>query len=81
MAADLGLRVTADRSVVGMTDIQLAHQFRPALTTVRFPTSQIAARAIALTLDMINGVEPVAAVHTIGATELVVRESTGAARG
>ncbi|MFP3702316.1 substrate-binding domain-containing protein, partial [Burkholderia sp. SIMBA_013] len=43
-AADLGLRVPADLSVVGMTDIQLAHQFRPALTTVRFPTSQIAAR-------------------------------------
>ncbi|KAB0662267.1 LacI family DNA-binding transcriptional regulator [Burkholderia diffusa] len=80
-AADLGLRVPADLSVVGMTDIQLAHQFRPALTTVRFPTSQIAARAIALTLDMIDGVEPAAAVHTIGAPELVVRESTGVARG
>ncbi|MGP8473468.1 LacI family DNA-binding transcriptional regulator [Burkholderia sp. PR2] len=79
-AADLGLRVPADLSVVGMTDIQLAHQFRPALTTVRFPTSQIAARAIALTLDMIDGVEPAAAVHTIGAPELVVRESTAVAR-
>ncbi|WP_175723970.1 LacI family DNA-binding transcriptional regulator [Burkholderia ambifaria] len=80
-AADLGLRVPADLSVVGMTDIQLAHQFRPALTTVRFPTSQIAARAIALTLDMIDGIEPAAAVHTIGAPELVVRESTGVVRG
>ena len=80
-AADLGLRVPADLSVVGMTDIQLAHQFRPALTTVRFPTSQIAARAIALTLDMIDGIEPAAAVHTIGAPELVVRESTGVAPG
>ncbi|WP_175715202.1 LacI family DNA-binding transcriptional regulator [Burkholderia ambifaria] len=79
-AADLGLRVPADLSVVGMTDIQLAHQFRPALTTVRFPTSQIAARAIALTLDMIDGIEPAAAVHTIGAPELVVRESTGVVR-
>ncbi|WP_126224530.1 LacI family DNA-binding transcriptional regulator [Burkholderia ambifaria] len=79
-AADLGLRVPADLSVVGMTDIQLAHQFRPALTTVRFPTSQIAARAIALTLDMIDGIEPAAAVHTIGAPELMVRESTGVVR-
>ncbi|RQV29664.1 LacI family transcriptional regulator [Burkholderia cenocepacia] len=78
-AADLGLRVPSDLSVVGMTDIQLAHQFRPALTTVRFPTAQIAARAIALTLDMIDGIEPAAAVHTIGAPELVVRESTGTA--
>jgi DNA-binding LacI/PurR family transcriptional regulator len=48
---------------------------------VRFPTSQIAARAIALTLDMIDGIEPAAAVHTIGAPELVVRESTGVAPG
>ncbi|KVE10202.1 LacI family DNA-binding transcriptional regulator [Burkholderia anthina] len=78
-AADLGLCVPADLSVVGMTDIQLAHQFRPALTTVRFPTAQIAARAIALTLDMIDGIEPAVAVHTIGAPELVVRESTGTA--
>ncbi|MDR0241680.1 MAG: LacI family transcriptional regulator [Burkholderia sp.] len=78
-AADLGLRVPADLSVVGMTDIQLAHQFRPALTTVRFPMAQIAARAIALTLDMIDGIEPTAAVHIIGTPELVVRESTTAA--
>ncbi|WP_423760657.1 LacI family DNA-binding transcriptional regulator [Burkholderia sp. NLJ2] len=75
-AADLGRRVPDDLSIVGMTDIQLAHQFRPALTTVRFPTSLIAARAIALTLDMIDGIEPTAAVHTIGTPELVVREST-----
>ncbi|AWV04365.1 LacI family transcriptional regulator [Burkholderia sp. JP2-270] len=75
-AADLGRRVPADLSIVGMTDIQLAHQFRPVLTTVRFPTSLIAARAIALTLDMIDGIEPAAAVHTIGTPELVVREST-----
>lgn len=79
-AADLGLRVPANLSV-GMTDIQLAHQLRPALTTVRFPASQIAARAIALTLDMIDGIEPSTAVHTIGAPERVVREATGTAPG
>ncbi len=65
--------------VIRFTTKQLAHQFRPALTTVRFPTSQIAARAIALTLDMIDGIEPSTAVHTIGTPELVVREATGTA--
>ncbi|WP_338642079.1 LacI family DNA-binding transcriptional regulator [Burkholderia pyrrocinia] len=78
-AADLGRRVPADLSIVGMTDIQLAHQFRPALTTVRFPKSLVAERAIALTLDMIDGIEPTTAVHTIGTPELVVRESTATA--
>lgn len=78
-AADLGRRVPDDLSIVGMTDIQLAHQFRPALTTVRFPTPLIAAHAIALTLDMIEGGQPAQAVYTVGSPELVVRESTAAA--
>jgi DNA-binding LacI/PurR family transcriptional regulator len=42
-AADLGLNVPADLSVTGITDIQLAHPVRPALTTVAVPTGQAAA--------------------------------------
>ncbi len=79
-AADLGKRVPHDLSVVGLTDIQLAHQFRPGLTTVRFPTPRIAAQTIALTLEMVEGGSPAPrSLYTIGEPELVVRDSTGPA--
>jgi DNA-binding LacI/PurR family transcriptional regulator len=78
-AADLGRRVPNDLSVVGLTDIHLAHQFRPALTTVRFPTPRIAAQTIGLTLEMVEGGTPARSVYTVGEPELVVRESTGPA--
>jgi LacI family transcriptional regulator, repressor for deo operon, udp, cdd, tsx, nupC, and nupG len=78
-AADLGKRVPEDLSVVGVTDIQLAHQFRPALTTVRFPTARIAARSVMLAIDMIGGTKPAQSKLTVPAPELVTRGSTGPA--
>jgi LacI family repressor for deo operon, udp, cdd, tsx, nupC, and nupG len=78
-AADLGRRVPEDLSVIGVTDIALAHQFRPALTTVRLPTAEIAARSIALTVEMIEGGAPVQERYIVPGPELVVRESTGRA--
>ncbi|TKC81720.1 LacI family transcriptional regulator [Trinickia terrae] len=78
-AADMGRQVPHDLSIVGLTDIQLARQFRPALTTVRFPTAHIAARSVALTLEMVEGTAPAQALYQVRAPELVVRESTGPA--
>ncbi|WP_206957141.1 LacI family DNA-binding transcriptional regulator [Trinickia acidisoli] len=78
-AADLGRRVPDDLSVIGLTDVALAHQFRPALTTVRLPTAEIAARSVALTLEMVEGGVPTQDVYVVRAPELVVRESTGRA--
>lgn len=77
--ADLGKRVPDDVSVIGLTDITLAHQFRPALTTIRLPTNEIAARSIALALEMVEGGTPAQALYLVRAPELVVRESTGRA--
>lgn len=76
-AADLGKRVPDDLSVIGLTDIELAHQFRPALTTVRLPTAEIAARSVALTLDMVDGGTPAQELYLVRSPELVVRQSTG----
>lgn len=78
-AADLGKRVPDDLSVIGLTDITLAHQFRPALTTVRLPTADIAARSIALVVEMAEGGAPAQERYVVRAPELVVRESTGPA--
>ena len=78
-AADLGRRVPDELSVIGVTDITLAHQFRPALTTVRLPTADIAARSVALTLEMVEGGTPTQPLYVVRAPELVVRESTGPA--
>lgn len=78
-AADLGKRVPDDLSVIGLTDIELAHQFRPALTTVGLPTAEIAARSVALTLEMVEGAAPAQALYVVSAPALVVRQSTGRA--
>ena len=75
--ADLGKRVPDDLSVIGLTDITLAHQFRPALTTIRLPTADIAARSVALALEMVEGTAPTQERYVVRGPELIVRESTG----
>ncbi|WP_018434245.1 LacI family DNA-binding transcriptional regulator [Paraburkholderia atlantica] len=53
-AADLGLRVPHDLSVIGITDIQLARESRPALTTVAVPTVEVAGLAVELLRELIE---------------------------
>jgi DNA-binding LacI/PurR family transcriptional regulator len=53
-AADLGLDVPRDLSVIGITDIQLARESRPALTTVAVPTVEAAELAVDLLLELIE---------------------------
>jgi DNA-binding LacI/PurR family transcriptional regulator len=80
-AAELGLEVPRDLSVVGVTDIQLAHQMRPALTTVAMPTSEAATLAVQMLLSEIKA--PPGSPPPMLVTEpprLVVRASTGKVR-
>ncbi|RFU45196.1 LacI family DNA-binding transcriptional regulator [Paraburkholderia sp. DHOC27] len=85
-AADLGLRVPDDLSVIGITDIQLAQEARPALTTVAVPTVEAAELAVSLLRELIEASprsssaagEP--RVCVTSAPKLVVRASTGAPR-
>ncbi|GAA5176923.1 LacI family DNA-binding transcriptional regulator [Niveibacterium umoris] len=80
-AADLGLEVPADLSVIGITDIQLAHQVRPALTTVAVPTEEAAELAVQLMMQVIeDGAQQIARCAVASTPQLVVRASTGRVR-
>ncbi|WP_035053156.1 LacI family DNA-binding transcriptional regulator [Andreprevotia chitinilytica] len=75
----LGKRVPEDVSVIGITDIALAHQMRPSLSTVAIDTHAIAGECVKLLLEIIkdpgNGPRMVLAP----APQLVARDSTGPA--
>ena len=87
-AADLGLNVPGDLSVIGITDIQLARESRPALTTVAVPTVEVAGLAVSLLRELIEssygqaGLAGAASVpmRISSPPELVVRASTGVPR-
>lgn len=79
-ARDLGLSVPAELSVVGFDDSPAAHQFRPALTTVRQDV-ELKGRAAAATLiatirAAANG-SPMPPEHLLLPAELIVRASSG----
>jgi len=76
-AAELGLRVPDDVSVVGFDDIELASYTVPGLTTVHQPVAEMAHVALERLLEMIEQPE---AAHDpeviLVEPRLVVREST-----
>lgn len=75
-AADLGLAVPAQLSVMGITDIQSARQSRPALTTVAVPTAQAAALAVGLLLELIAQPDQAPPLRVADAPRLAARGST-----
>jgi DNA-binding LacI/PurR family transcriptional regulator len=86
-AADLSLAVPADLSVVGITDIQLARESRPALTTVAVPTVEVAGLAVSLLRELTESSYGQAArgkakvpMRVSSAPTLAVCASTGAPR-
>ncbi|HXZ06682.1 MAG TPA: substrate-binding domain-containing protein, partial [Paraburkholderia sp.] len=72
-AADLGLSVPEDLSVIGITDIQLARESRPALSTVAVPTEEAARMAVDLLRQLIERAQREERVNPGGTS------STGAA--
>jgi len=77
LAADLGLRVPHDLSVVGFDDTVLAAVCRPALTTVHNPLDVQATTAIELIQAQLAGTAPPDGDRRRIAPHLVVRGSTG----
>lgn len=74
-ARALGVAVPAQLSVIGFDDIKVARWAGPALTTVRVPIADMAARAVELVLEVRAGqVPPLTRIDL--ATTLVVRDST-----
>ncbi|GIE97504.1 LacI family DNA-binding transcriptional regulator [Paractinoplanes rishiriensis] len=74
-AAELGLRIPGDLSVVGYDDTAPASWLHPALTTVHQPLAEMAGEAAAMILATARGEAP-ARTRVVLATELTVRAST-----
>jgi len=78
--ATLGRKVPDDVSVIGITDIQLAHQVRPSLTTVAINTEAIAQASIDLLIRLIREPSHETPPAVIAPRpQLVRRESTSTA--
>jgi DNA-binding LacI/PurR family transcriptional regulator len=81
-AADLGLRVPQDVSVVGFDDAPIARRVRPALTTIRQDVvlkGRAAAAQLTAAMERRRRGEVVEPTRVVLPTELVIRYSTGEA--
>ena len=78
-AWEIGRDVPGELSIVGYDDVPLASQLRPALTTVRQPTFEMAGRSIERLVAGLDGgdVEQDEGEEMLD-TQLVVRDSTAA---
>lgn len=79
-AAQLGVRIPEDLSVVGFDDLPKAKWTVPPLTTVRQPLRAMGNAAASMTVSLAAG-ETLPRQRVELATELVVRESTAPPRG
>lgn len=75
---EAGRDVPGDISIVGFDDIPEAAYFSPPLTTVRQDFSELGRRCLKLLLERIEGSDQ--PIRVVVPPELVVRESTSAAR-
>ena len=79
-AADIGLSVPEDLSVVGFDDIPMASFTVPALTTVHMPIAEMTAAAARLAMDEAEERQD-GGGNFVVTPQLVVRKSTGQAPG
>src|SRR5262245_19494599 len=79
-AAEAGLRVPDDLSVVGFDDSELGRVTTPTLTTVRQPLEEMGRMAVSLLTRLIDG-QRVETLRVELGTRLVLRQSTAPAPG
>lgn len=79
VAAELGIRVPDDLSVVGFDDIPEASQRAAPLTTIRQPMRRLGATAVELVTALMRGEAPVE-THIMLPTRLVPRATTAPLR-
>ena len=79
VAAELGLEVPGDLSVIGFDDIPEASQMHPALTTIRQPMKKLGATAASMLVTLLNG-ESLSQNHVRLPTGLVRRATTAPPR-
>lgn len=77
-AAEMGLQMPRDLSIVGFADLDFAARLRPPLTTMRQQPHEIGRRAAQLMIDRLDGdmIDAPPTTIRVGA-ELIVRQSTG----
>ncbi len=75
-AAERGIRVPQDCSVIGFDDIELSRYVYPALSTVGQSIPQLGEQAAQLLLDRISGMATGTPRRQIVAPQLTLREST-----
>lgn len=80
-ASDLGIQIPRDLSVVGITDIELARQCRPTLTTVAIPTAAMATRGVEMLLELQETQPETSPMVCVSDLNLVARGSTAPPRG
>ncbi len=78
VAHSMGIAVPEQLSVVGFDDVPLAKQVWPALTTIRQPIPDMAAKAAQLLLRNLSGQPPDHSEHVVQSS-LTFRHSTGPA--
>ncbi len=72
----LGRKVPDDVSVIGITDIQLAHQVHPGLTTVAIHTTAVAELSVDMLIRLIRQPAQPPSMVIAPLPELVIRAST-----
>ena len=77
-AASLGFNVPEDLSIVGITNIELTSQSRPALTTVAIPTAEMAEKSVDLLIKLASNDPDAPAMVRTADPVLIKRASTAA---